>query len=103
MTLSAINQHIQTEVMMSWTRVAIWRTLRPLATAVVPLFQTPAFRVTPYNVQNTVVRNFKVRSSVKLYCGQCSVVRRKGKLYVICPNGKHKQVCWHEFCASEQC
>lgn len=45
----------------------------------------------PRMLENAV-RHFKVRSSVKLYCDKCSVVRRKGKLYVICPNAKHKQV-----------
>lgn len=35
----------------------------------------------------------KVRSSVKKFCDGCSVVRRKGRLYVICSrNPKHKQV-----------
>lgn len=36
----------------------------------------------------------KVRSSVKKFCDGCSVVRRKGRLYVICSKDpKHKQVC----------
>lgn len=35
----------------------------------------------------------KVRSSVKKMCGSCQVVRRKGKLRVICKSDpKHKQV-----------
>jgi large subunit ribosomal protein L36 len=35
----------------------------------------------------------KVRSSVKKMCGACQVVRRKGKLRVICKTDpKHKQV-----------
>ncbi len=35
----------------------------------------------------------KVRSSVKKFCDGCSVVRRKGRLYVICSKDpKHKQV-----------
>jgi large subunit ribosomal protein L36 len=34
----------------------------------------------------------KVRASVKKICAQCKVVKRRGKLYVICPsNPKHKQ------------
>ncbi|BCX16123.1 MAG: 50S ribosomal protein L36 [Candidatus Parcubacteria bacterium] len=34
----------------------------------------------------------KVRSSVRRICKDCKVVRRKGKLYVICKkNVKHKQ------------
>lgn len=35
----------------------------------------------------------KVRSSVKKFCDGCSVVRRKGRLYIICSKDpKHKQV-----------
>lgn len=35
----------------------------------------------------------KVRSSVKKMCGTCQVVRRKGKLRVVCKaDPKHKQV-----------
>ncbi|KIK70959.1 hypothetical protein GYMLUDRAFT_126591, partial [Collybiopsis luxurians FD-317 M1] len=38
-------------------------------------------------------RGMKVRSSVKVMCDGCSVVRRKGRVYVICSkNPKHKQV-----------
>ncbi|MDP3955984.1 MAG: 50S ribosomal protein L36 [bacterium] len=33
----------------------------------------------------------KVRSSVKKMCASCSVVRRKGRLVVICAKPKHKQ------------
>ena len=33
----------------------------------------------------------KVRSSVKRMCVSCKVVRRKGIVYVICSNPKHKQ------------
>ncbi|MBL6704694.1 MAG: large subunit ribosomal protein L36 [Planctomycetaceae bacterium] len=34
----------------------------------------------------------KVRSSIKRICEQCKIVRRRGKVYVICPaNPKHKQ------------
>lgn len=39
------------------------------------------------------VRGMKVRSSVKKFCDGCSVVRRKGYLYVVCSKDpKHKQV-----------
>jgi len=35
----------------------------------------------------------KVKASVKRVCGQCQIVRRKGKLRVICKaDPKHKQV-----------
>ncbi len=33
----------------------------------------------------------KVRSSVKTICEKCQVLRRKGRLWVICRNPKHKQ------------
>ena len=33
----------------------------------------------------------KVRASVKRICENCKVVRRKGRVYVICINKKHKQ------------
>lgn len=38
------------------------------------------------------VRTFKVRTSVKKFCKDCYMVRRKGRVYVYCKsNGKHKQ------------
>jgi large subunit ribosomal protein L36 len=36
-------------------------------------------------------RTMKVRASVKKICDKCKLVKRKGKLYVICSNPKHKQ------------
>jgi large subunit ribosomal protein L36 len=33
----------------------------------------------------------KVRPSVKKICENCKFVRRRGVLYVICKNFKHKQ------------
>lgn len=33
----------------------------------------------------------KVRASVKKICPKCKIIRRKGKIYVICENPKHKQ------------
>ncbi len=33
----------------------------------------------------------KVRSSVKVICDKCKIVRRKGVIRVICKNPKHKQ------------
>ncbi|MCK5095901.1 MAG: 50S ribosomal protein L36 [Candidatus Pacebacteria bacterium] len=34
----------------------------------------------------------KVKASVKKICPKCKTVRRKGRLYVICPgNARHKQ------------
>ncbi len=33
----------------------------------------------------------KVRASVKKMCPKCKIVRRRGRVYVICENPKHKQ------------
>ncbi|HEX5430159.1 MAG TPA: 50S ribosomal protein L36 [Patescibacteria group bacterium] len=33
----------------------------------------------------------KVRASVKPICKKCKVVRRGGKIFIICENPKHKQ------------
>ena len=33
----------------------------------------------------------KVRASVKRICENCKIVRRKGRVYVICTNPRHKQ------------
>ncbi|MEW5826811.1 MAG: 50S ribosomal protein L36 [Candidatus Bipolaricaulota bacterium] len=33
----------------------------------------------------------KVRASVKKMCAKCKVLRREGRLLVICRNPKHKQ------------
>lgn len=33
----------------------------------------------------------KVRSSVKKICNKCKVIKRHGKIRVICENVKHKQ------------
>ncbi|WP_146447557.1 50S ribosomal protein L36 [Bythopirellula polymerisocia] len=33
----------------------------------------------------------KVRASVKCMCDKCKVVRRRGVVYVVCSNPRHKQ------------
>ncbi|EKQ68866.1 LSU ribosomal protein L36P [Leptolyngbyaceae cyanobacterium JSC-12] len=33
----------------------------------------------------------KVRASVKRICEKCRIIRRKGRVMVICSNPKHKQ------------
>ncbi|MCI0331004.1 MAG: 50S ribosomal protein L36 [candidate division Zixibacteria bacterium] len=33
----------------------------------------------------------KVRSSIKVRCVHCKIIRRKGSLVVICKNPRHKQ------------
>ena len=37
-------------------------------------------------------RKMKVRASVKPICENCKVIKREGKVRVICKNPKHKQV-----------
>ena len=50
---------------------------------------SPSIQVQPF-----LSRGMKVRSSVKVMCDGCSVVRRKGRIYILCSkNPKHKQVC----------
>ena len=34
----------------------------------------------------------KVRPSVKRICDKCRVIRRRGRILVICTNPRHKQV-----------
>ena len=41
-----------------------------------------------YNRRLTVM---KVRPSVKPMCEKCKIIKRKGKVMVICENPKHKQ------------
>ena len=40
----------------------------------------------------------KVRPSVKKMCEKCKIIKRKGKVMVICENPKHKQ---RQGCGSE--
>ena len=42
-----------------------------------------------------LTRGMKVRSSIKIMCDGCNIVKRKGRMYVVCSkNPKHKQVCF---------
>ena len=34
----------------------------------------------------------KVRSSVKKICDNCKIIKRRGKIRVICKNPRHKQI-----------
>ncbi|KAG2369337.1 ribosomal protein L36-domain-containing protein [Suillus spraguei] len=53
---------------------------------------TPAISSLSTNAIPSMARGMKVRSSVKVMCDGCSVVKRKGKVYVVCSkNPKHKQ------------
>lgn len=48
----------------------------------------------------SIARGMKVRASVKVMCDGCSIVKRKGRVYVLCTrNPKHKQVCGVVFLA----
>ncbi|MBI5619543.1 50S ribosomal protein L36 [Candidatus Gottesmanbacteria bacterium] len=33
----------------------------------------------------------KVRASIKPMCNKCRIVRRRGRVYIVCDNPKHKQ------------
>ena len=33
----------------------------------------------------------KVRATVKLICDKCKVIKRRGRVTVVCENPKHKQ------------
>lgn len=44
----------------------------------------------PESIERMVI-SMKVRPSVKKICEKCKVIKRKGKVMVICENPKHKQ------------
>ncbi|KAJ7169855.1 ribosomal protein L36-domain-containing protein [Mycena filopes] len=76
--------------------------LRALASSW-PLLSRPRLFAPPRAIQHPLhaplrtpdlARGMKVRASIKTMCAGCAMVRRKGRLYVICSkNPKHKQVC----------
>lgn len=41
--------------------------------------------------ERATVNAMKVRPSVKRICEKCKVIRRHGRVQVICPNPRHKQ------------
>ena len=45
----------------------------------------------PSGVYEFEVSNMKVSASVKRRCPKCRVIRRRGRVTVICENPKHKQ------------
>jgi large subunit ribosomal protein L36 len=51
------------------------------------------FIITCINKIKITIKRFKmkVRPSVKKMCDKCRVIKRHGKIMVICPNPKHKQ------------
>ncbi|KAH6917404.1 ribosomal protein L36-domain-containing protein [Coprinopsis sp. MPI-PUGE-AT-0042] len=81
--------------------------LRPLLASSRPLFQrlrqaalphlhahshAHHLPIAPSMAAPSLTRGMKVRASVKVMCDGCSVVRRKGRVYVVCSkNPKHKQ------------
>lgn len=81
-------------------RTRLFAAIRPRITSN-PLVQQHRHVLPHHHTQNGIsvpgdalqARGMKVRSSVKLMCDGCSVVKRKGRVYVICArNPKHKQV-----------
>ena len=54
------------------------------------------FRIRKRYGQNTKTERYgiitmKVKPSVKKICEKCKIIKRKGKIMVICENPKHKQ------------
>ncbi len=45
----------------------------------------------PAGSRRSVITYMQVKSSVKKRCDKCKVVRRRGKVYIICVTPKHKQ------------
>lgn len=72
-------------------------------TTIVRDMLTRSYSLNAFNTMNRVMirspltlvvatRGFKVKSSLKKFCKDCYIVRRKGKVYVYCKsNHKHKQ------------
>lgn len=58
------------------------------------LFSDRQVKQRQYQAADTAVEGgyeMKVRSSVKPICDKCKVIKRKGKIRIICENPKHKQ------------
>lgn len=83
-----------TTVMMQRALLSASRALlsRARLTQSQPHHQIPITLPLPGTIPS-LVRSMKVRSSVKIMCDGCSVVRRKGRVYILCAkNPRHKQV-----------
>ena len=63
----------------------------PTANKTRRLDKTPSFCEPRVFEDKLGVRKMKVRSSVKRICDKCKVVRRRGVVYVVCSNPRHKQ------------
>jgi len=48
-------------------------------------------RFTNYIIKLYNIKTMKVRSSIKKMCNKCRIIRRHGRVQVICVNLKHKQ------------
>ncbi|CAL9728298.1 large ribosomal subunit protein bL36m [Monosporozyma unispora] len=94
--------------MMNQIRTFTWVTrnlgllspVRTMMTSYKPTIFTPGLNLmarttisTPPSMEVlTLTRGFKSKSSLKKFCKDCYIVRRKGRVYVYCKsNGKHKQ------------
>src|SRR5208337_3712248 len=82
------------------TRASTCHASRPWGPVVVPNLSAhagptaggrPGFPSRPAEDLRKAVSAMKVRSSVKRICENCKIVRRAGKVYVICTNPRHKQ------------
>jgi large subunit ribosomal protein L36 len=56
------------------------------------LFSSPYCAVNLFTCLLKGEFDMKVRASVKPICEKCKVIKRKGKVRIICENPKHKQV-----------
>jgi large subunit ribosomal protein L36 len=56
-----------------------------------PLNRSPAAVYTKVLWSKREDAAMKVRTSVKRICEHCKVIRRKGRVYIICSNPRHKQ------------
>ena len=59
---------------------------------------TVTIELSPYDLKHGRITyrkqegiKMKVKPSVKKMCAKCRIIRRKGKVMVICENPKHKQ------------
>ncbi|CCC71415.1 hypothetical protein NCAS_0H01050 [Naumovozyma castellii] len=79
--------------MLSRLSFSLLRFRSPLQRPLIRTLSTSLLR-NPTTLQPTPLlsRGFKVRTSVKKFCPDCYIVRRKGRVYVYCKsNKKHKQ------------
>ncbi len=53
------------------------------------LFEKPQRKFCVYHKKGGIF--MKVRPSVKKICEKCKIIKRKGRIMVICENPKHKQ------------